>query len=373
MKKILSYSLFIFLLCANVLFARAPKKYPNIEGEVLVQFQADRILSTQKDGISANNAFVYIQSDFALNFNKNWSAKTQWRIQPNDVITTRDPVNPERFRTFLSPERGVNLSESGLIIEELKIDFENEDFGFYAGKFDPGFGTAHKKQKRIGVFASQFTEDYNLREKIGVGVVGMLENSKISANSFFNDTTGLSRSALNNRGRAGRSDGLAGNNGTLSSYSIDMEGENFFGVHGWFYNVGFRSLSVDNLPNKKTEKGYVFGSEFLYEVGLDTALIPFFEIVKIDNFTGETNRDATYTTMALIGRYGGWTASGSFLTRTIKQPLRSAGGISDRQFELAIGYKFTDNLTIDVSRALIKEDNRKASLIGVNLTYGYRF
>jgi hypothetical protein len=104
-----------------------------------------------------------------------------------------------------------------------------------------------------------------------------------------------------------------------------------------------------------------------------SALIPFVELVKINNFGGQFERDAYYSTIALIGRYSGWTASGSFLTRNIKQPGTAIGDISDKQFQLAIGYKFTDNFTVDISRAAIKEDNKTGSLIGFVASYNYKF
>jgi hypothetical protein len=373
MKKISLHFFALFLIFPAQVFARTAKQFPNISGEALFQIQADRVLSTEKKGVPANNGFLYIEPKMSLNFSKNWSVKTEWRFQPNNVLTTRDPANPERYRTFLQKDRGFAISNNGLIIEELKANFENEDFQFLIGKYDPTFGTAHRKEKRIGVFASQFTEDYNLREKIGASVSGLLENSKISFNSFMNDTTGLSSSALNSRRRLSRNDGLAGSSSTPSSYSVSMEGENFMGIRNWFYNAGYRSLTVAKLNNRKRETGYVFGSEYLYEMSGQSALIPFVELVKINNFGGQFERDAYYSTIALIGRYSGWTASGSFLTRNIKQPGTAIGDISDKQFQLAIGYKFTDNFTVDISRAAIKEDNKTGSLIGFVASYNYKF
>ncbi len=375
MKKFLLQFFAIFLFFSSALHAEKPKNFPNLSGNVLYQIQADRVISTQKNGVDANNAFVYIEPNLSLNFNRNWSIKTDWRIQPNHVLTTRDSTNSERYRTFLQSNRGLNLSNTGVIVEELKLNFENEDLRFFAGKFDPTFGTAWRKAKRIGVFAAQFNEDYNLREKIGAGITALLENSNLSFNGFFNDTTGLSRSAIDDRGRASSNNGIAGNTGTLSSYSVSMEGERFFAVDNWFYNVGYRSLGVSQIagtPSRAREQGYVFGSEYLYKLGHQTSLIPFIELVKIDNFTGEKNRDAKYTTLALIGKYSSWTSSISFVHRNIKQPQRTAN-ISDRQLQFSVGYKFTDNLTLDVSRADIKENGYTGSLLGVTMSYLYKF
>lgn len=372
MKNFFWQFLAAFLLFSSTLHAEKPKSFPNISGNVLFQVQGDRVLSTDKTGVSANNAFVYIEPNLALNFNRNWSIKTDWRLQPNDVLTTRDPVYPERYRTFLQTGRGLNVDDMGLIVEELKLQFENEDMRMFIGKFDPTFGTAWRKEKRIGVFAAQMTEDYNLREKLGAGVSGLLEDSKITFNTFYNDTTGLSKSAINDRGRAQRKTGLAGSTDTISSYSVSMDGQNLFGNENWYYNVGYRSLGVDDVGGRAREDGYVIGTEYLKKVGYETSLIPFAELVKIDNFTGEKGRDAYYSTFALIGKYSAWTASVSHITRNIKQPQRGTN-VSDRLLQLSIGYKFTDNLTIDVSRATLKENGYKGELIGVTMSYIYKF
>lgn len=370
MKNILKKLCLVFVITCSNAYAEPLKPFPYVSGDALFQFQADRVLSTKKEGVSPNNAFVYVESNISLNFDKNWSAKTQWRLQPNNVLTTRNGQYPERYRTFLQRDRGMDLDETGLLVEELKIQFENEDLRAFAGKFDPTFGTAWRKTKRIGVFAAQMTEDYNLREKLGAGVTALLESSNITFNTFMNDTTGLSRSTISDRGRATRNDGVAGNTGTLSSYSFSMEGENFLSVDNWFYNVGYRSLSVDNAANRAREQGYVFGSEYLYKIGRNTSIIPFIELVRIN--TGERGRNANYRTLALIGKYSSWTASASYIQRDIKQAQRTSN-IKDSQMQFSIGYKFTDNLTIDVSRANVKEDGTKGALIGATVSYLYKF
>lgn len=348
---------------------------PKLSGSVLYQLQGDQIISTSKRDSKSSNGFVYIEPNFGLHFDENWAVKTQWRIQPNSVLTTRDKDNPERYRTFLSDNRGFAISETGLLIEELKLYYENEDLKFSAGKFDPSFGTAHRKSKRIGVFASQFAEDYNLREKLGANVTALLEGSQISFSSFFSDSTDLSRSAIKDRGKEDKNNGLASNTGSFSSYSVLMEGENFLTIDNWFYNVGYRSLGVDK-EGRKRESGFVAGSEYLYKIGRETSLIPFVELVRIENLAGENGRVANFLTVAAIGKYAGWTASSSLMIRNIKRrnytenlPKRSI----DRQLQFSIGYKFTDNLTLDVSRAVIKENGYDAGIFGATLNYLYKF
>ncbi len=330
-------------------------------------------MSTRTQGVSPNNAYVYVEPNFSLNFNKNWSVKTQWQIYPNSTITTRNAAYPERTRTFLSDNRGFKPGDTGLIIEELKAQFEDEDMRFFIGKFDPSYGTAYKQSKRIGVFSTDITRDYELREKLGGGVAALLEGGQITFNTFFNDTTGLSDS-FNGRKRESKNDGLAGNTGTLSSYTLSMEGEKLFGYDNWFYNLGYRSLGVDQAAgmSRARENGYVIGSEYLFKLASGTSIIPFAEVSKISNFTGSRNRDATYSTFALIGKYSGWTASISQILRNIHEsPV--APKIRDHQLQVSVGYKFTDNLALDISRANIKESNKSAVLFGMMLSYVYKY
>ena len=350
------------------------KSGPVLSGSVLYEVQADHILSSNNHKSKNTNGFLYIEPNFGLYFDKNWAVKTQWRIQDNSSLTTRDKDNPERYRTFLNDGRGFGLTDTGLLIEELKLYYENEDLKFSFGKFDPSFGTAHRKSKRIGVFAAQFAEDYNLREKLGANVVALLEGSQISFSTFFSDSTDLSRSTIHNRGREPRNNGLSSNTGSFSSYSVLMEGEDFLTVDNWFYNVGYRSLGVDKLERKR-ENGLVVGSEYLYKIGRETSLIPFFELVRINNFSGENGRSLNFATFAAIGKYSNWTMSASLMVRNIKRPVTSPLPRSsfDRQVQFSIGYKFTDNLTLDVSRMALKENGYEAGIFGAILNYLYKF
>ncbi len=365
------YFFTIFLTClGSVALAQ---QYPNVSGSVLMQLEVDRIISTNEKGISATNSYIYSEPKLSLNFDRNWSIKTEWRLQQNDQLTTRNEDIPERYRSFLGSKREVGLSEVGLIVEQLKINFKNDDLDFSAGKFDPTFGTAYNKAKRIGVFTAQFAEDYNLREKIGANLIASLEKMKIGVSTFFNDSTDLSKSAINNRGRAKRQDGISGNNGTLSSYAVSIEGRDPFGIKNWNYNFGYRNLSVDNFTNSAAEKGYVFGSEYLIKMSENTSLVPFVEVVKIRNFTGEKNRDALYATTAAILRYNSWTASVANLKRDISKTTTGSGSNNGRQLQLSVGYKFANNLTLDVSRADVREDGKKAAMLGAMLSYFYKF
>ncbi len=359
----------ILFICSLGHNAFAKGQYPNISGKALFEFRADRVTSTDKANIDANNGKVNVDTNFALNFNKNWSLITDWKFKQ---VRNFDQNNPERYRNILSSNRGFGINDGGLVVEQLKGQFENDDARFFFGKFNPAFGSAFKKEKRIGVFTTDFTKDYELREKLGLGFTALLENSEVTVDAFFNDNTALSNSAINKRGRQNKTNGLAGDNSNPSSYTISMEGQDLFGVSDLFYNFGYRNLAVDNIAGRDNESGLVGGLEYLISLSSKTSLIPFVEIASIDNLSGEKDRNVIYTTVALVGKYSGWTASVSNVTRNIRQK-NLIGNKKDRQMQYSVGYKFSNNVAIDISRADIKEDGNKASLIGAIVSYVYDF
>ena len=345
-------------------------QYPNISGKVLFESRSDRLMSSNKDNISKDYSSINIEPAFSLNVNNNWSVKTNWRISP---FYNRDSSKPERFREILSENhRSIQFGHEDLLVEQLKGEFQNDDMKFFFGKFNPSFGTAWKRDKKIGIFTSDFTRDYELREKIGVGGTAILEKSEITLSGFFNDVSGLSATALNKREKEPVSDGVAGNTSSLSSYVISIDGKDFLDVANLTYNFGYSKLTVDNIQNRADQSGYVGGLEYTIPVGFNTYVMPYMEVAKINNMAGELDRNALYTTLALIGKYNGWTGSISRIGRDIRQK-NIYGNVEDYQVQVTAGYKFRNNISVDVTRMRLKEDGYNASLIGILVSYTYQF
>lgn len=378
MKK---FTKILFLLVATKFlmvnsFANPKDQYPNVDGQILFEVRGDRILNSKQQGIETNAGYVNIEPDFTLNFNENWSVKTGVRILP---MRQRQYQYPERSRSILGDNTGINRSinidDSGAVVEELKAQFENEDMKFSAGKFNPTFATLYRRNKRIGLFTTDITEDYELREMLGFSGSALLEDSEITLSTFFQDTTSLSNSAVKRRKSRDRRDFAAANTGTLSSYSLTIEGRKFLGVENLFYNFGYRSLGTDESQDTKRETGISANLEYLHKIGRNTSIIPVFEYVKINNFTGRRNRNGEYLTTSLIAKYSSWNLSVTSVFRNLdnnyEASLRQKN--RDRLLQLNVGYKFTNNIALDVSRAEIKEDSKKASALGFILSYLYEF
>ncbi len=376
MKKLYYIITISLIISANL--AHAEKRYPNISGSLLTEVRTDSLLENNNSKIIKKNA-GYLNAEFhtSLNFNENWSFKNAINFRPT---SKRQSTYPERSRFILGQDqgidRGINIDDSSLIVEEIKIAFENEDMKFAAGKLNPSFATLYRRNKRIGFFITDYTEDYELREKIGFNLAAILEDSEINLSTFFSDATDLSSSGLNNRGNLDRNDGTSSNTGTLSSYSITLEGRDFLEVDNLFYNVGYRSLGVENRNGTSArETGYTINLEYLYQLGQNTYLIPLIEYVKIDNFTGRINRDARYVTTALILKYNGWNGGITYLDRQTENNYPAATLLNNKDsiLQFNMGYKFKNNFSIDISRASIEEDNVSATAVGAIISYFYEF
>ena len=168
----------------------------------------------------------------------------------------------------------------------------------------------------------------------------------------------------------------SGNNDNLSSYSVNLKTSKTLGFDNWFSNLGYRSLGVKHSLNGSREFGMVLNSEYLWQYG-KMSIVPYLELVKINNFTGEKDRNALYSTTAMMLRYNNWNMSGSFINRNIKNKIKNYS-IKDYQAQISVGYKFKNGFAIDLTRANIKESSlnsvsSKASLIGANLSYLYKF
>jgi len=366
LNNIFATLIILTLLNCNV-FAKDNQQYPNISGNALFEARVDRADSANTSDVKSINGLINIDADFSLNINKNWSVITDWRIKQVKGKNPNDN-NPERYRTILF-NRGLNVEDEGLVVEQLKGQFENDDARFFFGKFNPAFGSAFRKEKRIGIFTTDFTKDYELREKIGAGFTALLQDSEIEFSLFSNDKTTLNESAIQKRDNLNNSDDLAGDK---SSYSVAIKGKDLFAVNNLTYNFGYRNLAVRNIAGRSDEVGIVGGLEYLLPIRSEISFIPFIEISHINNLSGEKNRDALYSTVAIVSKYKSWTASISSIGRDIKQQNNISSN-KDSQIQYSLGYKFDNNIILDATRARIKENGYNANLTGVNLSYSYNF
>lgn len=371
MKKNKLFSLvFAISACFLPFNANAQGQYPNVTGEIFMESRAgfmndENSSSTYSDSVVAN-----IEPRFSINLNNNWSVKSQWKLSS---IKKRSRSDFAIGNVYVSDNFPDSVDDYGLVIEEIKGDYRNDDLNFFFGKFNPTFGSAWDKRKRIGLFVTDYAEDYELREKLGAGVAALFDgDGVVTLNLFFNDNTPLSDSAFNRRGKNNSATKIAGNRKALSSYSVTVDGNNFLGVENLKYNFGFRNLQIDNkVGGFADERGAVAGLEYSHEINYKTNLVPFFEISKINNFFGVKNQDILYITSALTLKHGNWNLGLSNVSREIDGG--STQDHTDNQFQIFTGYQFKNGVAVDVVYLDVKENSAEATGFGVGVSYLYEF
>ncbi|MDB2550382.1 hypothetical protein N9X24_00775 [Rickettsiales bacterium] len=363
LKNIFLKSIFIcFILLSQKSFAN----YPNLSGDIIINLGLDK-LSAKESDIKQYNSILETQTNLSLNINRNWSVKTLWQSRK---FSKDEYINKQSYNPILANDnRQISPSNESLFIEELKLDFRNEDLEFFIGKYNPNFGNAWNKKRRSSIFTNFFGRDYQLREKIGLGITAIFEESELSFFPFFNDNTDLSNSAINRRGKNRADYQMSGNNGSLSSYVIALTGKNFLTLEDLSYHLAYKKLDVDNNILAE-ENGYIASFEYLFDIGYKTSIVPFYEIVVTNNIHGTRDKDVTHQIAALNFNYSSWNLTASYFTKDISY---NNNDILDKYIEYNIGYRINNNIKIDISRLSAKEDDIDYSGFYTIFTYMKEF
>jgi hypothetical protein len=292
------------------------------------------------------------------------------------------------------------FEDQGAWIEQLFAAYRYERLDLFAGKINPRFGIAWKFAP--GVYGREFAEDYELTERIGFGGAYTLDRQdlgehRLSASTFFADTTGLSESAITRPRftdagalrvkRNRKSHGGVSNTESLSSYAVVLEGAAIPFLGGFTYHLGY-SNQKHGEDGVDREHGYVAAASYRVDLRSDIAFYPLLEWARFRNAggnpaetddTGETANpklDRTYLTLSgqLVYRppeTGTWNTAVSWTRRDTDRD--GAEQPRDHLFQISAGYRFPFGLGIDIGWAHIKEDDQTSKSVGAFITYNYEF
>jgi len=348
---VVSYLMLGLVLCFFSLNSYSNDSYPKISGDLVINLGIDKLSSKDNKNIKKYNSILESQSDLKLSINRNWSVETLWQSRKTGK---NHYLNRKVYNPIISLEdRQISVDDESLFIEELKLSFKNEDLIFFVGKYNPHFGNSWNKKKRSSIFTVFFGRDYQIREKIGVGITALFENSELSFYPFFNDNTDLSNSAINKRGKNKRLYKVSGNTGSLSSYVVKLSGKNFLYLQDLSYHFAYKKIDV-NSSDLSEESGYISNFEYLFNIGRNTSIIPSYEIVKTNNVNGGRGVDSLHQIASLYFNYNSWSFSTSHFQKNITE---TGNKISDKYIEYNIGYRISDNMKVGVSRIGAKENN----------------
>lgn len=352
--------------------AAAEESFPRIYGDIAFEIEDDWTFKSDESGNELNDLYATIEPTLVLEVIEGLSLTAHSVFEP-----VRDP-EPGEDRAF---------EDEGLYLQDLFAQYETDRFSVLGGKFTPNFGRAWDIAP--GVYGSDFAEDYELAERIGLGGSFTFEGKEIgrhrvSASTFFLDTSALSNSIITKRGRTHLSDGGPSNTESLESFAIAIDGDNLplvlFGdttpgeapVSGLTYQVAFVSQAAGEGSDSR-ENGVLASLADEFPVAnKELVLQPLVEFAYFFDADGVDNQDRYYITAGATAIWReNWNAALSY-TRRETMP-DGASNVGDNLFQASAGYEFDFGLGANVGYRYTDVDEVEDHTLGLLLTYALEF
>jgi hypothetical protein len=286
-------------------------------------------------------------------------------------------------------DRNAFMRSEGLTLRQLYVTLRPvEGLSFYGGKIHPGFGSAYEQAP--GQFYN-FGTDYEQDERIGFGVevqaplggpeVLGLSSVRIAAETFYLDTTSLSRSLLSapsindptadryrrfTRGQYGPS-----NTGSFDSATFSVRGGRPSRGLAWQASAT-REATAE--PGGRTEFGQSVGASYDptgdgIPLGPRLGAAPYFEYAHFTNFQGMAGLERHYAVGGLAFTYARWAlALAAGLRRS-----EGAATASDHQENVTLTYQVLPRLYAGAGFNVIEIDGRKSYAVSPALNYKRAF
>lgn len=344
-------------------------------GTLLLILQSDQTLN-RVGGVKAfNNTYTEPEFEGFVNVGEHFSLNTLVKMEQVRSVTESSAFRSE-----------------GAYVEQLYGTVSFDPVEIYGGKIHPRFGAAWDATP--GLYGTDFAEDYELTEKIGVGgavTADIAGRHRLAVESFFNDTSFLSNSLFSRPritdsdvlrpGRARRSDGGAGNTGSLDNFAVSLGGYNMPQLKGFSYNLGW-SRQEAGADGELNEDALVAGFAWEYPLTSRITIVPMFEYAHVSH-QGGADVAADYFTVGIGAELGqGWSASAHATVRPIDD--RAAGDeYTDHLAGFSMGYdlgsqlkKFSpllDGLGIEAGYKHERAARENLNTIGALLVYERKF
>ncbi len=336
-------------LAATVLVAAAQSAYADgssrLSGELELEFSG---VSTF-DAPTATGEIddVYVTATLGLEFDLGGGFAVFSELVLEPIL---DPVDNRFFE------------DNGLYVSELGLSFSNDSFSIGVGKISPSFALAWDATP--GFFGVDLAEDYELAEAIGGFVevpfkLGGGEHT-VSASVFYTDTTGLSNSFGEERGRTTLADGGAGNTEKLNNFALQFAGN--FGKTE--YNLSFRQLSA-GVGDVSDETGASLGLQQGFDLnGGELTLLG--EVARFNGFGGTVD-DVTYSTLGAAYTMNKWTFVASYTGRN------GVDGFNDKLASIGVDYDFGNDFVASFGLSEFEEGGATSRAVALSVVKVFSF
>lgn len=290
-------------------------------------------------------------SSIQLNRNFEFYGLFRFARIDNDNDLNRRNSNPHGggSRTF---------ENMGITLSELSLKYTQKNTSLIAGKFTANFGTAWRWNK--GIMIHSLASDYALSDKLGLALITKYGDTKktglynFSLSFFTNDRKNFDNALFHRRESDKKSDAIAGDTRSLSSYSFATDVNFVFSEREKLnYHIGFSKLAINkewafnnNITDLKKQQGLVFGMNYEFPINQDFGGETILEHAKIKNINGVLNTMNSYLTTNFILKYQNKYSlllGNSTNKNHLTSELRSKSTIS----EVNLGYEFSKNKYFD--------------------------
>jgi len=350
---------------------------PSLSIDADLELEFDRTYhphSGRRNQLSFDN-----EVDLALRLTEGLSLKATVIMQP-----VRDDGGDQYFK------------DHAVFLQQLLATYSIDGFTVFAGKFNPRFGIAWSYAQ--GVYAEEYAQDYEVTERIGLGVAYTLKTPslgthRLEASTFFSDTTALSNSIITRPkftdpfaeryGRNRKSYGGASNTESLDSFNVVLQGGGMPFLPELSYQIAYLNQKP-GVDGTKREHGYSAGLAYNWFLSPNLSFHPLAEYVRLDNFGGNllneseggekraADDDRKYLTLALRTQFlknWNWTIAHTWRELRldgVKQPM-------ERLLSASVGYQFDSGLAIDVGWVRDESSGEIEKQLGFRIQYGLSF
>lgn len=345
-------------ILAIVAPAIAQSDTPTVSGEISIELQDDWNYKSDDRGNLNNSLNPTIEPSVTFQLSPRWSVSA--------VAVMESIGDPVKFENRL-------IEDVGVYVEDLFVEYAGDRFGAKAGKLNPGFGIGW--DIAAGVYGTDFAEDYETSERIGVVASWKLAEGQsgthvVSGSTFFADTTILSESAITGRGVTREEDGGVSNTESFSSFLIAVNGEEIpvAGQLGYHLSYMQQAKGSDGTADEHALAAAVYTE---LDLGNGFSFQPMVEGVRLINAGGVDTENKSY--LVLSGQLG-WNNWNLAIAHTERVTGReNASDDRDSLSQISAGYSFDFGLSIDVGWKIAEEANIETRTLGILAAYTLTF
>jgi len=219
------------------------------------------------------------------------------------------------------------------------------------------------------MYGNNYNKEIELIERIGLGAEYTLDagdagKHKLSASTFFDDTSFLSDSLGSSRGPKQLTSGGASNTESFESFAVALEGSELKTLPGFTYKLGLlhQARGVDGVAD---ENGVLFAATRSHDLGDGESLTWVGEVAPFWNFEG-TDDNIVYSSAGLVYQSGRWTTvlSGTYRRRD----LVCGGTFNDYSVQTSLDYDFGNGISLAVAHEFLRNENVRSRRIGIRLS-----